>query len=410
MHRRVVVGLTLGLAGLLAGCGTDGSADRGRTSPPTAPPSSSDMPSSSDVPSSSSVPSDLPIEAFAKIVDDMVSDEVAAELQAALNEMSGLSDGTGMSATVLSADGIWSGTVGKADGVRDLRVDDQFAIASGTKPVVAAQIMQMVEAGLLGLDDPVADRLPPDLGFDTNEATIRHLLSHRSGLPDYEPTLLDEAVTDPSRRWTAEELLTLVPAGRQPVDRVGEYSSTNYLLLQLVIEHVTGRPLSAVLRDGVLDLDGIERIVYQPDEVPTEPMALPFGGTLAAFDEGGGYLPSLANASGGGGAWGIASDSPSLAHWWRAMCSGEIVSQDSLTEMTPTRDDYGLGIYRFPGDGALALGHPGVEVGYRSWSACLPADGTVIVVLANGEVPDLFGLGRPLIAAAESLATDETMP
>jgi CubicO group peptidase (beta-lactamase class C family) len=168
-----------------------------------------------------------------------------------------------------------------------------------------------------------------------------------------------------------------------------------------VIEHVTGRPLSAVLRDGVLNIDGMERLVYQPDEVPTEPMAMPFGGTTAALENGGGFLPSLAHASGGGGAWGIASDSPSLARWWRALCSGEIVSQDSLTQMTPKQDDYGLGIFSFPNVSAYALGHPGVEVGYVSWSACLPEDGTVIVVLANGEVDDLFGLARPLIVAGE---------
>ena len=96
------------------------------------------------------------------------------------------------------------------------RVDDQFAIASGTKPVVAAQVMKMVEAGQLELDDPVADHLPPDLDFDTNEATIRHLLSHRSGIPDHEPNLLDKAPTDLTRRWTAAELLTLVPPFRSP--------------------------------------------------------------------------------------------------------------------------------------------------------------------------------------------------
>jgi D-alanyl-D-alanine carboxypeptidase len=389
MHSMIGASLTLSLGALLTGCGADGAAEPG---PTTRPPVSQ---------SPSGQPSDLPIEAFADIRDNPVSDEFAAELQAALSEMSDLADGTGMSATVLTPDGTWSGTVGKADGERDLRVDDQFAIASGTKSVVAAQVMQMVEAGQLDLDDPVADHLPPGLDFDTNDATIRHLLSHRSGIPDHEPKLLEEAATDLTRRWTAAELLTLVPAGRSAVDRVSEYSNTNYVLLELVIEHVTGRPLSAVLRDGVLDIDGTERLVYQPDEVPTEPMAMPLGGTTAALEKGGGYLPSLAHASGGGGAWGIASDSPSLAHWWRALCSGEIVSQDSLSQMTPKQDDYGLGISRFPGR-AYALGHPGVEVGYISWSACLPEDGMVIVVLANGEVNDLFGLSRPLIVAAES--------
>jgi CubicO group peptidase (beta-lactamase class C family) len=94
---------------------------------------------------------------------------VAAEFQAILDDMAGK---RGMAATVMSPDGTWSGAVGKADGVRDVRVDDQFAIASTTKSVIAAQVMQMVEAGELDLDDPAAAHLPPDLDFDTNGATI----------------------------------------------------------------------------------------------------------------------------------------------------------------------------------------------------------------------------------------------
>ena len=76
--------------------------------------------------------------------------------------------------------------------------------------------------------------------------------------------------------------------------------------------------------------DGVERVIYQPAEVPTEPMAMPEGESTAALEKGGGYLPSLAGATSDGPAAAMASDSPSLAHWWRAFCAGEIVSQDSL--------------------------------------------------------------------------------
>ena len=84
----------------------------------------------------------------------------------------------------MSADGTWSGATGKADGVRDLRIDDQIAIASVTKSVIAAQVMQLVEAGELDLDDPATDHLPPDLDFDTNGATVRQLLGMHSGILD----------------------------------------------------------------------------------------------------------------------------------------------------------------------------------------------------------------------------------
>ena len=134
----------------------------------------------------------FPTEAFADISVEPVAEEMAAELRTILNDMAG--DG-GMTATVMSADGTWSGAAGTADGVRDVRVDDQFFIASITKSVVAAQVMHLVEAGELSLDDLAADHLPADLDFDTNQATIRQLLGQRSGIPDYLPMLWDSLST-----------------------------------------------------------------------------------------------------------------------------------------------------------------------------------------------------------------------
>lgn len=125
----------------------------------------------------------FPVAAFAGISEEPVTEELAARFRAALARYH-VTGGGGMSATVMTPEGTWSGTTGTADGVRDLRVDDQFAIAGISKSVAAAQVMLMVEAGELGLDDLVADYLPQDLQFDTNEATIRDLLSHRSGIPD----------------------------------------------------------------------------------------------------------------------------------------------------------------------------------------------------------------------------------
>ena len=86
--------------------------------------------------------------------EDPVTEEAAAKFQAALNEMLNLplkagieAGGGGMSATVMTAGGTWSGTAGRADGIRAIQADDQFAIGSITKSVVAAQMMHLVEAG-----------------------------------------------------------------------------------------------------------------------------------------------------------------------------------------------------------------------------------------------------------------------
>ena len=350
----------------------------------------------------------FPIAAFAAISEDPVTDEWAATFQAAL-ALHDVADGGGMSATVMTAEGTWSGTTGKADGVRDLEVDDQFAIASITKSVVAAQVMLMVEAGELALDDLVADHLPGDLQFDTNEATIRHLLSHRSGIPDYYDLLNSSQETDRQRVWTPIEILELLPTQRTPPGSTFSYTETNYLLLGLVIEHLRGRALADVLRDGALGVDGLERLVYQPAERPTEPMAVPAGASNAVLEAGGGYLPSLAAAT---AYQVIASDSPSLARWWRAFCAGEIVSEASLTEMSTFQPadylgSYGLGVYNPARGYAEAFGHTGQLSGYMSWAACLPEDEAVIVVLTNHEVDDghlafSHGLARPLVDALRS--------
>lgn len=388
-----VVMLVLGLA---ASCGSDA----GTASPTSTRSATTEPPEQAE---------DFPIEAFAALSEDPVTEDVAAELQAALAQHD-VADGGGMSATVMTAEGTWSGTTGTADGVRDLQIDDQLAIASITKSVVAAQVMLMVEAGELGLDDLVADHLPGDLEIDTDEVTVRQLLGHRSGLPDYyELGRLADIQNEPQRVWTATELLALVPSERTPPGGTFAYAETNYLLLGMVIEHLRGRPLGDVLRDGALAVDGLERLVHQPAERPTEPVAMPAGASDAAFGGSGGYLPSLANATAYAASGAIASDSPSLARWWRALCAGEIVSQASLTEMSRFEPaahlgSYGLGVYN-PADGyAQAFGHTGQMPGYMSWAACLPEDEAVIVVLTNHEVDDghleySHGLARPLVDA-----------
>ena len=195
-------------------------------------------------------------------------------------------------------------------------------------------------------------------------------------------------------------MLALVPADRAHVGERFAYTDINYLLLGLVIEQVRGRPVADVLRDGVLSGDGLERLIYQPDEVPTEAMAMPFGGSTAALDEGGGYLPSLVAATSNGSGAAGASDSPSLARWWRAFCAGEVVSQASLIEMTTFHEGfYGLGLMSLYGG---AVGHGGYHIGYVAWAGCRPEDGSLIVVLSHRVVEDILAMAIPLVAAVRS--------
>ena len=389
------------LIGIVAGCGSVTSTES--PDPATTAPRPAATPGTTSAVASvqpSAATTAFPVAAFATLTDDPVQPDLASRLQATLRDMP--PEGGGIAATVMTPEGTWSGAAGTADGVDDLAVDSQFGIGSGTKPIIAAQVMQLVEAGEISLDAPATDYLPDDFTFDTNGATIRQLLSHRSGIPDWYHGMDDRFAEDRDRVWTLEEVLALVPATRRPAGAAHDYADTNYNLLGLVIEHVRGRPLVDVLRDGVLRVEGTQRLIWQPDEAPSEPLAMPRGESREAFEAGRGYLPSLSDTI-DGAAGGMASDSISLARWWHAFCSGEIVSEASLTEMsTLYNDEYGLGLFNPAAGYAQGVGHLGANFGYSSWSECLTEDRSIVVVLRNYLAEDLFDLGRPLISAAHS--------
>ena len=285
--------------------------------------------------------------------------------------------------------------------------NDQMAIASITKTIVAAQVMQLVEAGQLALDDLAADRLPPDLDFETNGETIANLLSHRSGFREGSDDMVDVEST-PSRTWTIKELLESIGPERGPVSQAFEYRGITYVLLGLIVEHVTGRPLAEVLRSGVLAGDGYKRLIYQPDERPTDPMAMPLGASADTFEQNGGYLPSLAFATATNAEGGMASDSLTLARWFRALCAGQVVSPASLDEMTDfgKRPEYGLGLWDRRSEygwNSGALGHTGsTHGGYRTLALCFQDPGIVVVVLANAEEHDVDTTAGNLWRAASS--------
>jgi D-alanyl-D-alanine carboxypeptidase len=341
---------------------------------------------------------------FAGLSQEPVSDELAAELQDVL-EMS--ANGDGVTATLITSEGTWSGATGFAAGHRAMRPDDQMSIAHVTQTLVAAQVMQLVEAGLLSLDDLASDRLPPGLEFDTNGATIADLLSHRSGLSDtlLGPGQWESLTTDPLHAWTPEEELATVGPERGPAGQEWDFVGTNYLLLGVIVEHVTGRPLAEVLRSGVLDGDGYERLIFQPDEPPTEPMAMPLGAPAHTFDENGGSLPSIARVTAERAEANMASDAPSLARWFRALCSGQVVSPASLDEMTDfDKRPFGLGMWDRRSEygwGSGALGLTGeVEKGYRTAALCFQDPGIVVVVLANADEYDVDATAGDLVRAA----------
>lgn len=158
-----------------------------------------------------------------------------------------------------------AGGAADALGTRPVTTDDAFRIGSITKTFVAVLVLQLVEDGKIGLDDPVVRHLP---GFPGDgRITVRQLLNHTSGLPDY---LGSERVRAGMQRpWTPD---ALVAAGVALPSKLGpgedhDYSNTNYIVLGQLLEKAGDGSFEAQLRRRVLDplkmrntwVDGAER-------------------------------------------------------------------------------------------------------------------------------------------------------
>jgi D-alanyl-D-alanine carboxypeptidase len=147
--------------------------------------------------------------------------------------------------------GVWQD--GQPDYVRAFGVQDTatgapmtpdlfMRIGSNTKSFTTTAILQLVDQGMISLDDPIAMYVPGVPNGD--RITIRHLAGMRSGLFSYTNSVIPQWPSDPQHQWTAEELLA-VSFSQPPLfepDAEFDYSNTNTVLLGLVVEEVTGQP------------------------------------------------------------------------------------------------------------------------------------------------------------------------
>ncbi|MGR3485541.1 MAG: serine hydrolase domain-containing protein [Paracoccaceae bacterium] len=282
------------------------------------------------------------------------------------------------SVAVLGPDGLRLGTSGAAP-------DDPFVIASLGKAAVAVALIRLEARGALDLDDPVSMHVPAwaDAAMDgLDDVTVAQLLTMTSGLPDYyDLAYLDAALADPARVQTPRGALGFAPVGDRRAPGRFDYSNTNYVLAQLVVERVTGAPLAEHLaRDlfAPLGLTGTEGFG------PTS--AKPVAGREDGFDRA--TIAAYYRHPGmGDGA--LISTARDQAEFWRAL----LVEQSLLDAAgmarllpDPAGARYGMGIDLAP------LGHSGGDLGYSADVRVAGDRVAVILVARGGADPDAMDL------------------
>jgi D-alanyl-D-alanine carboxypeptidase len=307
----------------------------------------------------------------------------ADRLQAILNDDVRASEGWGAALlSVAGPDGArFDGVSG--DRTRDGEpavLGDAFEVASVTKTFTAALILSLVREGRFELDDTLDEVLggstPPRLsdadGIDhTAEVTIRQLLQHTSGIPDYwtDPPyvapgvngFLAEFLRFERKRWTLPELLghaANLDAPGLPGER-WHYSDSNYVLLALVAETVLGTTYTAALRDRILAPHGLDQSwIFWEEPGPGVP--------LTARYEGRRDLTQWEHQSADIGGGGLASTTADLIRFAERLADGTIVGDRLLGEMLRTVETgaegvgYGLGVTVVQlDDGTRLWGHDG---------------------------------------------------
>ncbi|MFB7664071.1 serine hydrolase domain-containing protein [Kitasatospora sp. NPDC056138] len=253
--------------------------------------------------------------------------------------------------------------------------DGQVRIGSNTKTFTAVVVLQLVGEGRIGLDATVDTYLPGLVrgdGIDGRRITVRQLLQHTSGLPDYGDQLDDDAVRH--RYFEPRELLDI--ALRHKADFAPgtkwEYSNTNYVLAGLIVQQVTGRPLAEEMDRRIIQPVGL-RHTYFPtpgDMTIREPHPEGYhrdsaGGPLHDFTE---MDPSPGWAAGQ-----LISTNSDLNRFFTALLTGHLLPAAQLAQMRTTVPvggsgvRYGLGIVSRPlSCGGVYWGHGGDIPGYET--------------------------------------------
>jgi D-alanyl-D-alanine carboxypeptidase len=293
--------------------------------------------------------------------------------------------------------GVWApgrGSYVRAFGIgnrttgRPAHATDHVRIASITKTFAATAILQLVDRDKLSLDDHLSEYVPGVANGDS--ITIRQLLNMTAGVYDYtaDDAFAEAFYADPTMPFTDDDFFAIL--GRHaPAFAPGtaaQYSDSNYYLLGLILEKVTGRPAGTVIRDQILRPLDLDDTSYPTGESLPEPFAHGYFGGLNLTDplsDATHINPAAASTAGA-----MESTLRDLRTWAKALATGELLSRKLQAERLeivpfpnpgPVSVGYGLGIFKIDN----LLGHNGAVIGYSSAMFYLPSKEATIVVWGN---------------------------
>ena len=259
-----------------------------------------------------------------------------------------------------------------------------FRLASVTKQFTAAAILTLVEEGKLSLDDRVSDVLAEVPAY-ARAIHVRHLLTHTSGIPDYEPIL----GSDDGPQIKDRDVLALLHSTKKPYFAPGtswRYSNSGYALLALIVERVSGQPFAHYLRQRIFDPAGMPTAVAHEDGVDTV-VNRAYGYSSSA---GTWRLTDQSRTSAVLGDGGVYASAEELAQWSMALERNTIMTAASFAMATTpamlasgAATSYGFGWFLDDFQAHRRQRHEGDSIGFRTAIQRYPDDRLTVVVLLN---------------------------
>lgn len=293
--------------------------------------------------------------------------------------------------------------------------DTPFELGSVSKSFAATAILLLQEDGLLDVDDPVVKHLHnfrTDRAFRSDQITLRHLLTHRSGISTFDGNLT-QARSDTAENAVAEAVKTLTSVRLQT--EPGEayaYSNANYLLLGAVIERVSDQSYEGFIQERILQALNMQNSWAgpKPDGRSTgaEPHRYWFGSVQHQNAK-----PTLVNVAYGG----MRSSANDLANYLIsfAVADRSILSAESLTQMTTSAAPeempaYGYGWFLAENEAFRLVYHTGANPGFSTIAGYSPDGGFGFVALANGQSSFTDENAQSLSAGVADLLFDRSAP
>lgn len=291
-----------------------------------------------------------------------ISPALIEQFETAFQEYGNENQVIGVSIAIRTADDVWTDQFGISAESEPLTEDHLFAMGSVSKTITSATILTMYEDGLLTLEDPLHLYLDTYSDIDST-VTIRQLLNHTSGIYNYtnHPSFFQDVLQNPEEITLPEEVLANYVLSPDFVAGTNyTYSNTNYVLLGMVIEEISGQTYYEEARER-FDFDtNYPSFALPPFEISTLDLAHLWadldGFGVADIQASGTSLNNLFSGAGPAGAY--VATPKGLSKWARDLYTGEILQSSTMAELlTPSafNGNYGLGVEIISG-GAIVSG------------------------------------------------------